>query len=90
MVSTPDPKHSDYRTTGGMALAAYAHMNGMRIVKAEEFRRGRVTEYLFTVHDPDGKWDQLCIDYANSEAQKHDASVRTLKRLCKHTVRNNG
>jgi len=88
MGSTPEPRHSAHRDTGDLALAAFAHMKGFRIVKAEEFKRGRITEYRFTVHDPDGTWDQVCIDFANSEAAQHDSSVRTLKRLCKRAVRN--
>jgi len=88
MGKSPEPRHSVHRETGELALAAYAHMRGMRIVKAEDSRRGRITEYRFTIHDPDGIWDQVCIEFANSEAQKHDASVRTLKRLCKRSVRN--
>ena len=71
-----------------MALAAFAHMNGFRIVKAEEMKRGRITEYRFTIEDPEERWDSVCIEYANSEAQKHDASVRALKRLCKRATRN--
>lgn len=84
---TPEPRHSAQRETGNMALTAYAHMRGFRIVKAEEYRRGQITEYRFTVEDPDEAWDELCIDFANSEAQRHDASVRTLKRLCKRSPR---
>lgn len=86
MASVPEPRHAAHRDTGDLALAAFAHMKGFRIVKAEEFKRGRITEYRFTVHDPDGMWDQVCIDFANSEAQQHDASVRTLKRLCKRAT----
>lgn len=82
-MTTPEPRHAAQRETGDLALAAYAHMKGFRVVKAEEMRKGRVTEYRFLIHDPDEKWDGLCIDFANSEASQHDASVRTLKRLCK-------
>jgi len=88
MGSNPEPRHAVHRDTGDLALAAFAHMKGFRIVKAEEFKRGRVTEYRFTIHDPESIWDQLCIDFANSEAAQHDSSVRTLKRLCKRAARN--
>ena len=88
MSSNPEPQHAVHRDTGDLALAAFAHMKGFRIVKAEEFKRGRITEYRFTVHDPESIWDQLCIDFANSEAAQHDSSVRTLKRLCKRAARN--
>lgn len=90
MSGTPEPQHAKHRETGELALAAYAHMRGMRVVKAEDSRRGRNLEYRFTIYDPDGIWDDVCIEFANSEAQKHDASVRTLKRLCKRAPRNGG
>lgn len=85
MTSSPEPRHAAQRETGDLALAAYAHMKGFRIVKAEEIRKGHITEYRFMVHDPEERWDELCVDFANSEASQHDASVRTLKRLCKRT-----
>ena len=88
MSGTPEPKHAAHRETGDLALAAYAHMRGMRVVKAEDSRRGRIMEYRFTIHDLDGIWDEVCIEFANSEAQKHDSSVRTLKRLCKRSASN--
>jgi len=90
MGNAPAPRHAPIRDTGDLALAAYAHMNGFRVVKAEEMKRGRITEYRFTVEDPDERWETLCLDFANSEAQRHDASVRMLKRLCKRTTRNGG
>lgn len=88
MGKSPEPRHAAHRDTGDLALAAYAHMRGLRIIKAEEFKRGRITEYRFTIRDPEEQWDSLCIDFSNSEAARHDSSVRTLKRLCKRAVRN--
>ena len=90
MANAPEPRHAAHRDTGDLALAAYAHMRGFRVMKAEEMKRGRITEYRFTIEDPSEQWDGLCVDFANSEAQKHDASVRTLKRLCKRATRNAG
>lgn len=88
MSGTPEPRHAAQRDTGDLALAAYAHMRGFRVLKAEEMKRGRITEYRFTIDDPGEQWNEVCIDFANSEAQKHDASVRQLKRLCKRATRN--
>jgi len=85
-----EPRHSAHRETGDLALAAYAHMRGFRVLKAEEMRHGRAIEYKFTVDDPGERWEALCIDFANSEAQQHDASVRTLKRLCKRAGQSQG
>jgi len=90
MGQTPQPRHAAIRDTGDLALAAFAHMEGFRVVKAEENKRGRITEYRFTIEDPDERWESLCLDFANSEAQRHDASVRMLKRLCKRSARNGG
>jgi hypothetical protein len=84
-----------HRETGDLAFAAYAHLKGLRIVKAEEFQRGKANEYRFTfddpptVKDPNGLWDELFIKYANSESSAYDSSVRTLKKLCKRNKRRN-
>lgn len=76
-------RHAPHRSTGDLALAAYAHMKGFSVLKAQETRRGRITEYAFTFADPDEQWNDLCVEFANSEAQRHDTSVMVLKRLCK-------
>lgn len=87
MTATPDPRHADHRETGDLALAAYAHMMGIKVLKAEDFKRGRITEYKFTLLDPESRWEQICIDWANSESQQHDSSVRMLKRLCQRVTK---
>lgn len=73
--------------TQSLSFAAYCHMRGMPIVRANEVRgRGNV-EYAFAFADPDQRWEAFLIDWANSESGRYDSAVRTLKQLCK---RNSG
>lgn len=81
-----EPRQGRHRTTKDLALAAYVHMLGLKIVKAEECRRGSTNEYMFTFEDPDGEWEGYHISYANSEASRFDNSVRNLKKLCKRNT----
>jgi hypothetical protein len=73
-----------YETTN-LAFAAYCHMKGLRICRAQQVRRAGALEYAFAVEDPDGKWNALRLEFANSEAAQFDDSVRTLKKLCRLT-----
>jgi hypothetical protein len=85
------PRDAAFKETNDLAFAAYAHMQGLKVVKAVEWKRGRAVEYKFTfddpptVEDPEGRWDALQIDFVNSEALQFDLSVRTLKKLCKRS-----
>lgn len=72
------PRGAPWRETDDLSFAAFAHMRGLRLLKASEQRRGRV-EYAFTFEDPSGRWEGLQIEFANSECAQFDASVRTLK-----------
>jgi len=84
-----EPRNARTRETRDLAFAAYAKMQGLSIISAKEWRKGNANEYSFTFDDPasaehpDGRWDMLHISFANSEAQAYDASVRSLKKLCK-------
>jgi hypothetical protein len=88
------PRSARYKETGDLAFAAYANMMGLKVVRAREFRKGYVTEYKFAFDDPpshdhpDGRWDALQVDFANSESATFDNTVRTLKRLCKRSAEN--
>lgn len=84
------PAGADIRETGDLAFAAYAHMRGLRVLRAREWRgRGSAVEYAFTFADPPtatapaGIWGELQIEFTNSEAAAFDAALRRLKRLCK-------
>jgi hypothetical protein len=63
-------------------------MRGLRVVRAQVWRRPTGVRYQFMFDDPptdgqpNGLWDLLVTDFANSEAQRYDASIRTLKKLC--------
>lgn len=82
------PRDARHRQTENLSFAAYAHMRGVRIVRAQVWRRPTGVRYLFIFDDaptpeyPEGLWESLQLDFANSEAQLYDASVRTLKKLC--------
>jgi hypothetical protein len=79
------------RDTGDLAFAAYCLLRGLRVLRAQEHRSGGrgPLEYRFTFSDPpsaeapEGRWELLRIEYANSEAAQFDAAVRSLKNLCK-------
>lgn len=79
------PREARYKTTLDLAFAGYAHMNGLRLISARQKER----EFAFVFDDPstednqDGRWDDLMMGFANSECAKYDASIRTLKKLCK-------
>lgn len=83
MTENISPRHARERDTKDLALAAYAHMRGLKILRAVECRRGRANEYQFLFDDPAGEWDQIAVDFTNSEAIRFDNSVRGLKKLCK-------
>ncbi len=77
------PVNSTVYETTDLAFAAYCHMKGLRICRAQQVRRSGALEYAFTIEDPDGRWNRLRMDFANSEASQFDDSVRTLKKLCR-------
>jgi transposase len=62
-------------------------MEGLAVIRAVEQRKGAVNEYAFLLDDPEDRWETLFTQFANSESQKFDSSVRALKKLCK---RNSG
>jgi len=82
------PREAAYKETSDLAFAGYCHMQGLRIVKVGQWRaKTNALEYNFIFSDPptgeseDGRWDELLLDFANSESRKFDSSVRVLKQL---------
>ena len=69
------------RETEDLPFAAYAHYRGLKILCASVRLGPNSIRYRFQFDDPDGRWRQLEIDFANSEARAYDLSVRTLKKL---------
>ncbi len=63
--------------TKDLALATYVKLRGLRILKAARIGR----DFDFTFADPDEQAEQLKVAYANSESQKFDSEMRTLKKL---------
>jgi hypothetical protein len=82
MSAAVNPAIQTYETTD-LAFAAYCHMQGLRICRAQQIRRNGALEYSFAIEDPDGKWNRMRMDFANSESAQFDDSVRTLKKLCR-------
>lgn len=67
--------------TKDIALAAWISMHyaecRIRLVKV--VRNGKGSEFVFS--DPEDEWDTISAAFPNSEAQRFDSSVRTLKSL---------
>lgn len=83
-------KNAVFRETYDFAFAAYAHMKGLKVVKAESWNKGHVIEYKFTFEDEndetgESRWEGLKLDFANSESLGFDNSSRILKRLCRNS-----
>ncbi len=73
--------------TKDLALATFVKMHGFKVRKA--IRQGRDYEFWFA--DPEGKADRLRYEFANSECQKFDYEMRTLKILTSgNSTSNNG
>ena len=85
MSAQPEPRGARHKETGDLAFAAYALHRGLTVMRARERRRGGngACEYGFAFEDPDDRWEELHVDFANSEAASFDAAMRTLKKLCK-------
>lgn len=88
MVRVPEPHGAQTKETGDLAFAAFALHRGLKVVRAREWRKDAngACEYHFTFGDPDDRWEQLHVDFANSEAAAFDAATRTLKKLCKRNA----
>jgi len=70
--------------TQDLAAAAWLKMHGLRVLNAKRFgANGQGFEFTFA--DPENRAPQLLVDFANSEAQRYDSEVRSLKKLCNPT-----
>jgi len=68
----------DVWETTDLGTAGYVKMRGLKLLGATQ-ARGRWT---FRFADPESAGRQLQVDYSNSESRRHDAEVKTLKKLC--------
>lgn len=81
------------RETQDLPFAAFCHMHGLPLADAREYRRGGGVTYAFAFQDvpspahPEGRWDILALEFANSEAQRFDQAVLALKQLCRRRGR---
>jgi len=83
------PREARHKTTLDLAFAGFAHMNGLRLVSARQ--KGREFAFVFddpsSEDNPNGRWEDLMMGFANSDCARYDASIRTLKKLCKRGAR---
>jgi hypothetical protein len=82
-----EPRGAAQKETGNLSFAAFLYMKGFKIVKATQSRARGNVEYSFLIDDPDDQWDELSIEFANSESSRFDNAVRTLKQLCRRRTR---
>ena len=64
--------------TSDLATAAYLHMKGLRLIKAESSYGGR---FNFEFDDTAGSAESLAYEFINSECSKFDNHVRLLKKM---------
>jgi hypothetical protein len=69
-------------TTTDLPLMAYFIMNGITLVKATRRHENGSQDFVFHYLDPEGRTEQLSVDYLSSKAYLFDAAVRSLKKLC--------
>ena len=67
--------------TADLAMAAYWKMKGLRVIKSNRCEQNS-REFEFVFEDKNGIAEALSIEFANSEAQRFDAELRALKKLC--------
>jgi len=66
------------RRTGDLGFAAYLMVKGMKMTTVRRVARNKF-QYFFA--DPDGKYDALNLEYANSPEKKFDDEVRGIKKM---------
>tara|TARA_B100000131_G_C17890359_1_gene522038 strand:- start:9 stop:281 length:273 start_codon:yes stop_codon:yes gene_type:complete len=64
--------------TSDLATAAFLHMKGLKLIKAESSANGR---FMFEFDDSDGSAISLAYDFINSECSKFDNHIRLLKKM---------
>lgn len=81
---TEETRHGHLYSTTDLPLMAYYIMNGLEIAKLTKKRGqgGGAQDFVFYFRDPDGKAEQLRIEWVNSQCRDFDNAVRSLKKLC--------
>jgi hypothetical protein len=73
----------DLKSTSDLALMAFYLYHNIELVKVER-KGGRVSGsngYAFVFRDPDGRAEELRIQWANSEMRRYDGCIRTLRKV---------
>ncbi|MDB4337536.1 DUF5659 domain-containing protein [bacterium] len=68
---------NEYKTSD-LATAAYLHMKGIPLIKADSLSNGR---FIFVFDDTDSSCTMLSYEFINSECSKYDNHVRMLKKM---------
>lgn len=66
----------DTYSTSDIALAAYLKLSGLRLIEC-----GRADKFNFVFEDPEGKAEQMAIEFINSDMRKYDDEMRSLKKI---------
>ena len=64
--------------TSDLATAAFLHMRGLRLIKAE-LENGRKFNFVFD--DSEGNATTIAYEFINSECSRFDNHVRMLKKM---------
>jgi hypothetical protein len=64
--------------TSDLATAAYLHMQGLKLLKAEASHSGR---FQFSFDNNDNNAESLAYEFINSDCSKFDNHVRLLKKM---------
>lgn len=63
-------------TTSDIALAAYFKLKGLKLIDCS-----RQDKFFFKFEDPNGKAEELALEFANSECRRYDDEMRSLKKI---------
>ena len=62
--------------TSDIALAAYIKLKGLKLVQCS-----RDGKFQFVFEDPEGKAEDLALEFVNSDIRKYDDEIRSLKKV---------
>jgi hypothetical protein len=75
---TPGQQRDVYSTTD-LPLMAFYIMRGLELVKAERNRNG--SNMIYWYRDPEGRAEDLRVEWINSECRDFDNAMRNLRKL---------
>jgi len=74
-MSSQEVRHVE---TSELVIAAYWKLHGLKLVRMRRLGRRK---FAFLFADPEGKSEELTIQWANSECHRFDTEMRSLKKL---------